>query len=143
MRISDWSSDVCSSDLPAFPVSSAIHALGAGAMAAMTLAVMTRATRGHTGRPLEVDRATVAIYFLVHVGALLRVIAPLLPVDYMGTIHLAGGLWGAAFVLFLLDSGPMALRDRKSVVEGKSVSVSVELVGRRINKKQTTQQQQI
>src|SRR3546814_7404149 len=33
---------------PAFPVSSAIHALGAGAMAAMTLAVMTRATRGHT-----------------------------------------------------------------------------------------------
>src|SRR3546814_20801557 len=79
-------------------------------MAAMTLAVMTRATRGHTGRPLEVDRATVAIYFLVHVGALLRVIAPLLPVDYMGTIHLAGGLWDAAFVLFLLVYGPMALR---------------------------------
>ncbi|RIA46925.1 uncharacterized protein involved in response to NO [Hephaestia caeni] len=95
---------------PAFPVSSAIHALGAGAMAAMTLAVMTRATRGHTGRPLEADRATVAIYLLVHMGALLRVTAPLLPVDYMGAIHLAGGLWGAAFVLFLLVYGPMALR---------------------------------
>ncbi|MCM8730395.1 NnrS family protein [Hephaestia sp. GCM10023244] len=95
---------------PAFPVSSAIHALGAGAMAAMTLAVMTRATRGHTGRPLEADRPTIAIYLLVHLGALLRVAAPLLPFDYMGTIRLAGGLWGAAFLLFLLIYGPMALR---------------------------------
>src|SRR3546814_4255746 len=38
---------------PVLPVSSAVHALGAGAMAAMTLAVMTRATRGHPGRRSE------------------------------------------------------------------------------------------
>src|SRR3546814_11161479 len=86
-------------------------------MAAMTLAVMTRATRGHTGRPHEVDRATVAIYFLVHVGALLRVIAPLLPVDYMGTLHLAGGLGGADFVLFLLVYGPMPVRPQACTQE--------------------------
>lgn len=98
---------------PDFPQSSALHALGAGAMAAMTLAVMTRATRGHTGRPLEADRATVAIYILVHLGALLRVAAPLLPFDYMGTIALAGGLWSAAFLLFLIVYGPMALRPAK------------------------------
>jgi uncharacterized protein involved in response to NO len=95
---------------PFMPVSSAVHALAAGAMATMTLAVMTRATRGHTGRPLEADRATVAIYALVHLGALLRVSAPLLPFDYGRTVEVAGGLWGAAFLLFVAVYGPMALR---------------------------------
>ncbi len=95
---------------PLVPVSSAMHALAAGAMAAMTLAVMTRATRGHTGRPLEADRATVIIYILVHLGALVRVAAPLLPLDYMAALWLAGGLWGAAFLLFAAVYGPMALR---------------------------------
>lgn len=100
----------CAIVYPVIPVSSAIHALAAGAMAAMTLAVMTRATRGHTGRPLEADRATVAIYLLVHLGALLRVAAPLLPLEYMLAVRLAAGLWAAAFVVFLLVYGPMALR---------------------------------
>src|SRR3546814_14551086 len=85
---------------PLLPVSSAVHALGAGAMGAMTLAVMTRATRRHTGRPLEADRATVLIYILVHSGSLLRVIPPLLPFDYILFISVAGGLLAAAFFLF-------------------------------------------
>lgn len=95
---------------PVVPVSSAMHALGAGAMAGMTLAVMTRATRGHTGRPLEADGATVGIYVLVNLGALLRVAAPLLPLDYMLSIRLAGGLWGGAFLLFIFVYGRMALQ---------------------------------
>jgi uncharacterized protein involved in response to NO len=95
---------------PVLPVSSAMHALAAGAMAGMTLAVMTRATRGHTGRPLEADGVTVVIYLLVHIGALLRVTAPWLPVDYMLAMRIAGGLWSGAFILFLLVYGPMALR---------------------------------
>jgi uncharacterized protein involved in response to NO len=92
------------------PVSSAMHALSAGAMASMTLAVMTRATRGHTGRPLEADGWTVIIYLLVHIGALLRVTAPWLPIDYLLAMRAAGGLWSGAFLLFLLVYGPMALR---------------------------------
>lgn len=102
----------CATLHPVLPVSSAIHALGAGAMGAMTLAVMTRATRGHTGCPLEADRATVLIYILVHAGALLRVVAPLLPFDYLTVIAAAGGLWAAAFLLFLLVYVPMAVRPR-------------------------------
>jgi uncharacterized protein involved in response to NO len=94
----------------AVPLSSAMHALGAGAMAAMTLAVMTRATRGHTARPLEADGATVLIYALVNLGALLRVAAPLLPIDYMLAIRLAGSLWSGAFLLFVLIYGRMALQ---------------------------------
>lgn len=102
---------------PAFPASSAMHALSAGAMASMTLAVMTRATRGHTGRPLEADGWTIVIYLLVHIGALLRVTAPWLPIDYLLAMRVAGGLWSGAFVLFLLVYGPMALRPppRRSV----------------------------
>lgn len=99
------------------PISAAMHALAAGAMASMTLAVMTRATRGHTGRPLEADRATVLIYVLVTAGAVLRVAAPLLPIDYMLSIRLAGGLWGGAFLLFALVYGPMLLGPR---ADGKS-----------------------
>src|SRR3546814_17381062 len=53
---------------------------------------------------------------------------------------------GAAYLLFLafksaraaLTAGAPALRDRKSVVSGKSVSVRVDLGGRRIIKKQNT-----
>ncbi|QKS02141.1 NnrS family protein [Sphingomonas sp. CL5.1] len=94
------------------PASSAIHALGAGAMASMTLAVMTRATLGHTGRQLRADRATQAIYLLLTSGAALRFAAPMLPVDYVGAIALAGALWGGAFLLFLLVYAPKLLGPR-------------------------------
>ncbi|ATY33546.1 NnrS family protein [Sphingomonas psychrotolerans] len=94
------------------PVSAALHALSAGAMASMTLAVMTRATRGHTGRPLAADLSTRAIYILVTLGAALRVAAPLLPIDYMRAIEIAGAAWGGAFVLFVLAYGPMLIGPR-------------------------------
>lgn len=98
--------------LPAVPVSAALHALSAGAMASMTLAVMTRATLGHTGRPLVADGPTRAIYVLVTLGAALRVAAPLLPIDYMRAIEIAGAAWGAAFVLFVLAYGPKLIGGR-------------------------------
>lgn len=94
------------------PVSSAMHALSAGAMAVMTLAVMTRATRGHTGRPLHADALTIAIYLLVNIGALLRVTAPWLPISYMSSLHLSATLWGGAFLLFVFVYGPMLLGPR-------------------------------
>ena len=46
----------------------AMHALTAGAIGTMTLAIMTRATLGHTGRALAADGATVWIYGLVQAG---------------------------------------------------------------------------
>ncbi|MFO1046676.1 MAG: NnrS family protein [Geminicoccaceae bacterium] len=51
----------------------------AGAIGTMTLAIMTCATLGHTGRALAADRTTVAVYALVQAGALLRVVALALP----------------------------------------------------------------
>jgi len=94
------------------PAASAIHALTAGAMATMILAVMTRATLGHTGRALEADRATVLIYVLVTLGAMLRVAAPFGLVDYTLGIRLAALLWGGAFLGFLLVYGPILFAPR-------------------------------
>lgn len=96
----------------AVPRTIAIHALTAGAMATMILAVMTRATRGHTGRELRADRITTGIYVLVTIGAMLRVAAPWLSVDYMLSIKVAGAMWGGAFLLFLARYGPMLLGSR-------------------------------
>ena len=82
--------------------SAAIHALTAGAMATMILAVMTRASLGHTGRDLRANGATVTIYVLVSVGAVLRVIASLQVIDYRISVEVAGIAWGAAMFLFLV-----------------------------------------
>jgi uncharacterized protein involved in response to NO len=94
------------------PQSSALHALTAGAFATMTLAVMTRASRGHTGRAIEADPATLAIYVMVSIGALLRVLAPLLPGFYMELLTAGGALWSSAFALFAIRYGPMLVRPR-------------------------------
>ena len=97
---------------PDMPRSNAIHALTAGAMATMILAVMTRATLGHTGRELRADSGTVAVYALVTVGAVLRVAAPWIPFDYLLMVKVAGGLWAAAFLLFLAFYGPKLVGPR-------------------------------
>ena len=94
------------------PISAAIHALTTGAMATMILAVMTRATLGHTGRALRASGSTVSLYVLVTFGALLRVAAPFGLFDYMVGIELAGLAWGAAFLIFLLSYGPMLFAPR-------------------------------
>lgn len=85
----------------------AVHALTAGAMATMILAVMTRASLGHTGRELKAGAATTAIYALVTVGAFLRVAAPLELMDYQRSIEIAGFAWGGALLLFLVAYGPV------------------------------------
>lgn len=97
---------------PAVPASGALHALTAGAMATMILAVMSRATLGHTGRELKASSATSLVYLLVTLGALGRVAAPLLPMDYMLAVKLSGIAWGGAFLLFLLAYGPKLVGPR-------------------------------
>jgi uncharacterized protein involved in response to NO len=84
----------------------ALHALTAGTVGTMTLAVMTRATLGHTGRALVAGPATRVIYLLVTLGALLRVGAAWLPTDYTVTVATAGLLWASAFLLFAVAYGP-------------------------------------
>jgi uncharacterized protein involved in response to NO len=92
--------------------SAAVHALTAGAMTTMILAVMTRASLGHTGRALRANGATVVVYALVTAGALLRVSASLRLIDYNLGIEAAGLVWGGALVLFLIAYAPVLWRPR-------------------------------
>ncbi|HWJ38585.1 MAG TPA: NnrS family protein [Sphingomicrobium sp.] len=84
------------------PESAGVHALTAGAMTTMIVAVMTRASLGHTARELKAAPLTVVSYASLGVGALLRVAASLGLGPYGLMLDIAGAFWGAALVLFLL-----------------------------------------
>ena len=92
------------------PTSSALHAWTTGAMGLMTLAIMTRATLGHTGHDVLSTPTTVAIYGAMLVAALARMAAPLMPAIYYRALMIAGVGWFTAFGIFLLIYGPMLLR---------------------------------
>lgn len=97
----------------AVPESAAIHALTAGAFGTMILALMTRVTRGHTGRALAADARTGAIYALVTVAALTRVVAAFAPGWSMPLLVASAVLWIAAFGFFIGCYGPMLVGPRR------------------------------
>lgn len=82
------------------PQSAAIHAFTAGAFATMILGVMSRASRGHSGLPLNADFASTSMYSAVSLAALFRVAASLtgFPVLY----SLSGVFWVLAFGIFVI-----------------------------------------
>ena len=86
-------------------VSTAFHALTAGAAGVMTLAVMTRATRGHTGRELTTDAATNVIFLLVNLGAIVRVAAGFIPSIYSDLLIASSLAWSGAFFIFAVSYG--------------------------------------
>jgi uncharacterized protein involved in response to NO len=84
------------------PPTAAFHALGAGAMASMILAFMTRAPLGHTGRPLRASRFTTLAYLLVIGAGVARVLSPLLSGSLQRSgLFVAGGLFVAAFAIYV------------------------------------------
>ena len=87
------------------PPGAGVHAWMAGAAGTMTLAVMSRATLGHTGQPLTASRATQAIYLAIIVAALARVCAVIEPATAEPLLHLAAFAWAAAFFGFAIAFG--------------------------------------
>jgi uncharacterized protein involved in response to NO len=92
------------------PTTDAMHALTTGAVGVMTLAVMTRASLGHTGRPKHAGPLTVCIYILVNLGAMLRVFGPSIELSTNLVLGLAAMSWSGAYLLFALVYGPFLLR---------------------------------
>lgn len=90
----------------------ALHAWTVGAIGLMTLGVMTRATRGHTGRELAASPTTLAIYGAVALAALLRMATGAIPEFYTPFVVAAGAAWSGAFALFVFEYAPMLLRSR-------------------------------
>ena len=93
-----------------FGMAGAQHVWMAGAIGLMTLAVMTRATLGHTGRPLTAGAGTVAIYAALILSVAARVAAGSWP-EVSGPLHVFAGLgWIVAFGGFAVLYGPLLLR---------------------------------
>ena len=109
MGLSAWSDRV--------PPSAGIHAWTAGAIGLMTLAVMTRATLGHTGQPLQAGRATQTIYALVLMAALLRIGASF--TGSMALIELAVVIWVAGFAGFVMLYGPLLVNRKPAWSEAR------------------------
>ncbi|HEX5378108.1 MAG TPA: NnrS family protein [Phenylobacterium sp.] len=99
----------------AVPRTAGIHALTAGAVGVMTLAMMTRATRGHTGRPLAADSWTTALFVLVNAAAVVRVTAPFLDGARIGLLIASACLWALAFGGFAVLYGRMLTTPRPAV----------------------------
>jgi uncharacterized protein involved in response to NO len=92
--------------------SAGIHAWTVGAVGTMTLAVMTRASLGHTGRELKASWPTQAIYALIVISAVARIAAALLPVSVDLLLHVAACGWAGAFLGFALAFGPLLMAPR-------------------------------
>lgn len=92
----------------------AMHALTAGAIGTMTLAVMSRAALGHTGRAFQVNGFVTLAYMLISVGTLARIIVPTwAPSYYNEGMLFAGICWLTAFSIFTavywpILTGPVA-----------------------------------
>jgi uncharacterized protein involved in response to NO len=91
----------------AVPTGAGVHAWMAGAAGIMTLAVMSRASLGHTGQQLTASIATQAIYASIIVAAAARICAVLEPTRSVPLLYVAAFAWAAAFLGFALSYGPM------------------------------------
>jgi uncharacterized protein involved in response to NO len=96
-------------DLGGWPSeTAALHILAIGAVGGMTLAIMTRAALGHTGRALTVARPVAVAYLLVAAAALVRGFGTqFMPDHYFAVIGLAGLAWMTAFGLFAVVYFPI------------------------------------
>ncbi|MBG6220019.1 MULTISPECIES: NnrS family protein [unclassified Janthinobacterium] len=101
------------------PASAAFHALTVGSMAGLIIGMMTRTTLGHTGRPLKGGRAEAAMYCLIQLGALARLLAAVGPAALaMPLLLAAGACWSLAFGLYACVYAPYLWRARIDGREG-------------------------
>jgi uncharacterized protein involved in response to NO len=89
----------------------AVHAWTAGAIGVMTLAMMTRASLGHTGHELTASPTVLAIYIFAVIAALSR-IAAAFGIEPQIMLHTAAAGWILAFGGFAIVFGPLLVRPR-------------------------------
>ena len=95
-----------------FAASGAVHGWTAGGIGLMTLAVMTRASLGHTGQPLTATAPVQLIYAAASIAALARIVAALgLARDPL--LHLSATAWVIAFAGFAVVYWPLLTRPRQ------------------------------
>ena len=91
--------------------SAGIHAWTTGGVGVVTLAVMTRATRGHTGQALTSPHSTTwLIYAPIILSALLRILVAIWPQHTMLLLPIAGLAWIVAFLGYVVFYMPLIAR---------------------------------
>lgn len=96
--------------------SAGVHAWTAGAFGIMTLAVMSRASLGHTGRALVASPALQSVFAVAFAAALARICAVLLPEWSEALLPVAALAWSAAFLGFAFLYAPiLCLKSSKAV----------------------------
>jgi uncharacterized protein involved in response to NO len=81
-----------------------------GAIGVMTLAMMTRATLGHSGRALVASKGTQFAYLCVVSALAARIAMAFLPAFALTLMDVAAAAWLLAFAAFLFIYGPMLIR---------------------------------
>jgi len=97
-------------DFPSFNIA-ALHVFGIGATGGMTIAVMVRASLGHTGRTLASSALLNAAMIAVGISMLLRVVGAIWP-EYDWAITGSALAWITAFGLFAFKVGPWLIAPR-------------------------------
>jgi uncharacterized protein involved in response to NO len=95
-----------------------VHALGMGFFGGMLVAMVTRVTMGHSGRPLRMDRITLACFVALQLGAASRVLGEIVqaPAAVQWFLLASVGLWVAAVAVWVQRVGVIYLNPR---IDGK------------------------
>jgi uncharacterized protein involved in response to NO len=95
-----------------------IHALGMGFFGGMLVAMVTRVTMGHSGRPLRMDRITLACFIALQLGAVSRVLSEVVsaPIAVQGFLLGSVALWLTAVAVWVGRVGGIYLVPR---IDGK------------------------
>jgi uncharacterized protein involved in response to NO len=90
------------------------HLLTVGGMGGLILAMISRVSLGHTGRPLSPPKAMTFAYTLITLAALVRALGPwILPEKTLVFIDISGTFWLLAFGIFVFTYAPMLMSSRK------------------------------
>jgi len=100
--------------IPEIPNNHIWHLLTIGGMGGLILAMISRVSLGHTGRPLSPPKAMTFAYILITLAALVRAIGPwVLPEKTLLFIDISGTFWLLSFGIFVVTYAPMLMNPRK------------------------------
>ncbi len=100
--------------IPDVPSNHVWHLLTIGGMGGLILAMISRVSLGHTGRPLSPPKTMTLAYILINLAALVRTFGPWgLPEKTLLFIDISGAFWIGAFTIFVIGYAPMLTKARK------------------------------
>lgn len=89
------------------------HILTIGGMSGLILAMISRVSLGHTGRPLQPPKTMSIAFLLIFIAAIVRSFLPLfMPESIIAIYQASAGIWTLSFGLFIVHYAPMLLKNR-------------------------------